>query len=215
MTYLIYFSIFVIAVVAEWYLCKLMKHKGYKMEETLAVLAAGVFLLIYFYYKPFYNNVSYYIEIALIIILIQISFIDFKMKLAPDILNLSLLLLGLFNIITHISDLNFIFDRFLGFIVSGGMFYFCAVIGEWILKLFKSKDTMALGGGDIKLIACLGLLLGLKSIVIIILFSAIISLFPMIFLIVKDKSFSVKAPLTPYIGLGVYIVLLLELTNII
>lgn len=86
---------------------------------------------------------------VIVSILLVISIIDFKMKIIPNRLNVLLLISGIWSSLVF-QEVTFL-SRFLGvFSVSVPMF---------ILSVLCSGG---LGGGDIKLMAASGMLLGIK-----------------------------------------------------
>lgn len=138
-------------------------------------------------------------------VLVVITFIDLDLKIIPDRLNISLLVIGLiFNVFLNwftcaqsAGRLNFIIDGFIGFLIGGLLFLAIAVI------------TGAMGGGDIKLMAVLGLILGWQSILVIILLSFVIgAIISLILLITKIKDRKDEIPFGPFIALATYIALL-------
>ncbi|MGV8145078.1 MAG: prepilin peptidase [Alkaliphilus sp.] len=129
-------------------------------------------------------------------ILIVITFIDLDLKIIPDRLNISLLVVG---IIANIAlyEFSFVIDSFIGFLIGGLLFLAIAVI------------TGAMGGGDIKLMAVLGLIFGWKSIFLIILLSFIVgAVISILLLITKIKGRKDEIPFGPFIAVATYITLI-------
>ena len=92
----------------------------------------------------------------LIILLIIISFIDLKHKIIPDGLNLVGIVIGVALIIYEKASVS---DSLIGLAAGAGIFSIIAI------------TTNAMGGGDIKLMAVLGFIFGVKGVLFITLFS--------------------------------------------
>ncbi|MBN4062999.1 MAG: prepilin peptidase [Alkaliphilus sp.] len=138
-------------------------------------------------------------------VLVVITFIDFDFKIIPDRLNVSLLVVGIiFNLLLFwftcaqsTGRFDFIIDGFIGFLIGGLLFLAIAVV------------TGAMGGGDIKLMAVLGLILGWQSILLITLLSFVIgAVISLILLITKIKGRKDEIPFGPFIALATYITIL-------
>ena len=96
--------------------------------------------------------------------LLIIFFSDLETKIIPDEIIIILAVLGVMGLI----ESRMYLDRMWGFIFGGGILIIIGFIGE---KIFK-KESM--GGGDIKLMAVLGLILGLKNIIFTLFLSFVI-----------------------------------------
>ena len=97
--------------------------------------------------------------------LIVISFIDFEFKIIPDVISFPGMTLGL--IVGIIAEYTNIFawpittgaiNSLIGFLVGGGFFYIIAYVYYFFTK------QIGIGGGDIKLMAMVGALLGWEAI---------------------------------------------------
>ena len=111
-------------------------------------------------------------------LLVFLSFIDLKYKAVPDYLLLLVFVLSFF-----ITDFS-LEDSFLNaFIASGAIFllnfivtFYIQNIKSRILKDENLKNQVALGEGDIPIIASMAVVLGLNSLTYAILLSAIIAI---------------------------------------
>ena len=91
----------------------------------------------------------------LIPMLICVFIIDYKQKIIPNRLNLSIFEVGLvFTFIQGVTNVNIAIDRLLGMLVGGGIFLFITFVGS----LINGKEAM--GFGDVKLMGGLGLFFG-------------------------------------------------------
>lgn len=97
--------------------------------------------------------------------LIVETFIDFDHQIIPDEITLPGIGIGFFLSIPfpqmhgHFLWPEAAFQSLIGILLGGGILYAMAVIAEWVLK----KEAM--GGGDIKLLAMIGAVLGWKGVV--------------------------------------------------
>lgn len=160
--------------------------EGYSLQYPLIELLNGIlYALVYLKYGFSLTSVIYCIIIS---ILVVISFIDLKHKIIPDGANIALAVVGAIFIFIERAGL---YNSFLGSITGFGLFLAIAFL------------TNAMGGGDIKLMAALGFLFGMRGVLFITLTSfvsgAIISL---ILLGLKIKSRKDEIPFGPFIALA-------------
>ncbi len=91
----------------------------------------------------------------------------------------------------------------IGFIAGGGFFYLVAKVGKMVFK----KDAM--GGGDIKMMAMVGGLLGWKGVILTTFGGSLLGSIVGVTLIkMKGKEWGSKIPFGPYLALGALISLL-------
>lgn len=94
-------------------------------------------------------------------------------------------------------------DSAIGFLAGGGFFYVVAVSGKAILK----KDAM--GGGDIKMMAMTGGLLGWKGVMLTTFAGSLLgSIIGVALIITKGRELGSKIPFGPYLALGALVSLL-------
>lgn len=98
---------------------------------------------------------------ALTATLIVITYIDFDFKIIPNVITFPGMTFGL--LLGILAEFYPVFDRpvvgsayesLLGFLIGGGIFY----VINWVYYLFSGQ--IGIGGGDIKLMAMLGAILG-------------------------------------------------------
>ncbi len=170
-------------------------------------LTAILFAAVYFYYGNSYLTIEYTI---LVFGLVVGSFIDWDHMILPDVLTLGGCILGLIG--AAINPERSFSDAILGFVFGGGILWFVA----YVYYVFTGRE--GLGGGDIKLLAWLGAMLGWKSIPFIILTSSILgSLVGLLMSYQKNKnnkSLGIKEkmqtmiPFGPFIAIGAVLYLL-------
>ena len=124
-------------------------------------LTAALFAAVAAYYGVTWTTLEYLI---LVFGLVVGSFIDLDHMILPDEITLGGLALGLLGAALN-PERDFM-EALIGVLVGGGSLWLVA----YIYFVFTGRD--GLGGGDIKLLAWLGSLLGWKAIPFIILFSS-------------------------------------------
>jgi len=133
----------------------------------------------------------------LIIVLIILSWIDFKTFLLPDYLTLPLLLLGLisngFTLIEWASPLNSLIGAFIGWASLYSL--------NFLYKLFRGVD--GIGMGDAKLLAALGAFLGWESLPYVLIIASCSGLLGgYIWLRIHKQDHTQAFPFGPFIALG-------------
>jgi leader peptidase (prepilin peptidase)/N-methyltransferase len=168
-------------------------------QYPIVELLNGFLYLLNFYY--FGLSIDFVFYSFLISILIVISFIDYYEQIIPD----GLVLMILISAIIYRLSIYFIdntplafWNSIIGFLTGGVLFLLIAVV---------SKGAM--GGGDIKLIAVLGFILGLKKTLLHILLSFLIgAVFSIILLLSGKKGRKDAIPFGPFICLAFLITIL-------
>ena len=159
-------------------------------QYPLVELAAGIlFLLAVIKCGPGWSALRLMLLVSLAI---PAAAIDWKHKIIPDELNFTAMLLA-FPLLLE-SRAVFI-DGILGLIVGGGLLLLIAVI---------SRGGM--GGGDIKLTAAFGLLLGWRRVLITLFLAfAIGSIIAITLILLKRWQWKGQVPFGPYLALGAII----------
>ncbi len=133
------------------------------------------------------------------------SVIDMRYKIIPDQITLPGIVIGLlasafFPSIHHeVSHGRAFLAALIGMFVGGGFLYLAGTIAEWFLK----KDAM--GGGDVKLLAFVGAVIGWRGVVWTIFVSSLIGSVVGIYLRLKKGEELI--PFGPYLGLGAFLYL--------
>lgn len=152
----------------------------------------------YYYIYSFSNNLlNTIIYCALFSSLLIISFVDLKIYIIPDSINIFIFILALIYI--FFNKLNILY-HIIGFFLISLPFLIIAVLTEGI------------GGGDVKLFAVCGLFLGGAHIFLAMFLSCILaSIFGIILKFLnkaKIENNKLAIPLAPYISIGVIISML-------
>lgn len=132
-------------------------------------------------------------------ILIVITMIDFDLQIIPDRLIIALGILGavyLFIVQYPQYGARILYNSAIGFILGGSFFLMVAIVSNG-----------GMGGGDIKLMAVLGLWFGWQKLLVLMLVTFISGAFiSIILLLLKLKKMKDGIPFGPFIALAAYIV---------
>ena len=140
------------------------------------------------------------VYLALVCALITISFIDLEFQIIPDEISLGGLVVGII-LSALIPSLHGTASRLLalersviGMLVGGGLLYATGLMGDFIFR----KESM--GGGDIKLLAMAGSLLGWKLVTLTFFLSPMLALIPGTIMLLLKRSHVI--PYGPFLSLG-------------
>lgn len=165
--------------------CKTTISLRYPLIETLT----GILFLIS--YMSFGLTMQLPIAFGIILTLVSIAMIDIDTLEIKDRFQILLLILAILNLI--ISPLPKL-DHLIGFFIISIPFYIIAII------------TDGIGGGDIKLIAIGGLLLGYKATLVAFFISVIFaSIFAGYLLIIKKSNRKTQMAFGPFLCIGIFI----------
>ena len=155
-------------------------------------IMASLFALLIYQYEVTWTSLEYLI---LIFGLVTASFIDYDHMILPDEFTLGGLIIGLIGAALN-PERSFL-EALLGVLFGGGILWLVA----YIYFIFTGRD--GLGGGDIKLLAWLGALLGWKAIPFIILTSSIVgSIVGLILSRKTEEGLKTMIPFGPFLALG-------------
>ncbi|WP_026400296.1 prepilin peptidase [Acholeplasma equifetale] len=156
-------------------------------------LLTGVLYL--FTHLIFGFQIEFFIYVLTITVMIPIIRIDYEHKYIPDRLNLSILVLGLiYTIYQAFTDLNILWINGLGFLIGALIIFIVRWIGQQIYK------REAMGFGDLKLLAALGMLIGWQGVIFTFLIGCIIaSIIEVTLIAVKVKQRDSEIAFGPYL----------------
>ncbi len=169
--------------------CKAAISYRYPLVELLTgVLFSLAYIQIGFHY--------YLIEVILFLFAsVVCTFIDFDHMILPDEFTLSGIVIGLLGAL--LNPERVFLEAFLGVLFGGGILWMLA----YIYYLISGKEGM--GGGDIKLLAWIGALVGWKAIPFVIMCSAITgSVVGLLVALKSNEGFKTAIPFGPYLVLG-------------
>lgn len=172
--------------------------KNEKTKYLYMVSTALLFIITLYLYGFQIITLAY---IALIPMLICALVIDFKLKIIPNRLNLTIFEVGLvFTFAQGIININIAIDMLLGMIVGAGIFLFITLVGG----LIAGKEAM--GFGDVKLMGALGLFFGWRKIIIISLMAFLLgAVIGVILIICRRKKGNEYIPFGPFIVIATMI----------
>lgn len=166
----------------------------YPMVE---LIMAVLFALAYHYAGISWTTLEYLIFIFGLVVC---TFIDIDHMILPDEFTLSGIVIGLVG--AALNPQRDFLDAFFGVLMGGGFLWAMA----YVYYLFTKQEGM--GGGDIKLLAWIGALLGWKAIPFVIMSSAIIgSVIGLIAARKQKAGLKTVIPFGPYLALGAVIYL--------
>lgn len=162
----------------------------FKVDLLFSIIFLIVFNLLVYFNSFSITTLLYFITIFALSLAFSI---DFKYQLIPDEVDIVIGICGIINLVLNVSNW---WNYLLGAVIGGAIFYFLNLIALLILK----KEGMGLG--DVKLMAALGFLFGVKNILVITLVSFFIgAIIGIIVMIIKRKEKE------EYIAFGPFIVI--------
>lgn len=136
--------------------------------------------------------VVYYVFISSLLV---ITFIDIDHQIIPDIITLPGILIFFVGSFA-LSGMTYV-DALLGLLAGGGSLFAVA----WMYSLITGKEGM--GGGDIKLLAMMGPLIGWKGVVFtIFVSSAVGTLVGIVVMLYTNKGMKLAVPFGPFLAIG-------------
>jgi leader peptidase (prepilin peptidase)/N-methyltransferase len=156
-------------------------------------LISGVFALgVYLTYGIRLEALIYFVFIATLLV---ITFIDIDHQIIPDVITLPgipIFLAASFAL----RQISFV-ESILGILVGGGSLFLVA----WLYHLLTKKEGM--GGGDIKLLAMIGAVVGWKGVLFtIFVASAVGTLVGMLIILKTRKTLKLAVPFGPFLAMG-------------
>lgn len=175
------------------------KYEGNSSYFIVELISAILTTALYF--KLGFSQ-EFLLMIILCYVLIVLSFIDFKYKAVPDYLLLLVLVLSFFA--TNFSIIESFKNAFLfsgavvllNFVVT----FYIQNIKSRILKDETLKEQVALGEGDIPIIAMIAVILGATGGIFAIFLGAFFAIIPSIYSNILKKD--IQTPFIPYLVLG-------------
>ena len=160
----------------------------------LVEMITGAFAL--FVFAKFGPTLQGLIYFAFISAMIVITLIDIDHRIIPDVISIP----GIpvfFAASFALPTVTYI-DSLIGILAGGGSLLLVA----WLYNLITKKDGM--GGGDIKLLAMIGALVGWKGVLFtIFVSSAVGTLSGMVFMLMtKNKNMKLAIPFGPFLAIG-------------
>lgn len=184
--------------------CRYCKNKISFIYPFIEILTGILFAVLFYKY---HFTVNFFLFCILAFSLVVISGIDYYHQVIPDIFPVILVISGLvfsvFNTTLGDTYIQRIINSALGILAGGGSLIIIALLGKFIYK----KDAM--GGGDIKLMAGVGAIIGwekaLFAIFLASFLGSIVGIFLMLSKKIEKKGYM---PFGPFLAIASYIMLL-------
>ncbi len=173
-------------------------HAKYSFRYPLVECLLGLLFALSYHYAGFTWSLLEYL--IFVFGLLVCTFIDFDHMILPDELTLSGIVIGLIG--AALNPQREFMDAVYGVLMGGGFLWGVA----YVYYLMTKREGM--GGGDIKLLAWIGAILGWKAIPFVIMSSAIIgSVIGLIAARKQNAGLKTVIPFGPYLALGAVIYL--------
>lgn len=178
--------------------------KNFKIDLKYSCILLVIFEAIMY----FVGNIAIsYIYAILVATLMIVFSIDYRFQLIPDETHIVIVVLGLINLFIN---LNLWYSYLIGMAIGGGIFYILSLLSVLILK----KEGM--GFGDVKLMAALGFLFGIKNILVITLVAFFLGAIVGIILIsINKKEATSYMPFGPFIVVATIMIIFINPNDII
>ncbi len=178
--------------------------KDFKIDVIYTIIYISAFNFLVYYLNFSYMSYTYMIVLFALTIVVSV---DIRFQLIPDEVHIILILVGVFNFIININSW---YMYILGAIAGGLVFWLLGLLSVLIFK----KEGM--GFGDVKLMAALGFIFGLKDILIIALVSFFVgAIVGGALLITKVKKMDSYIPFGPFIAIATIILMIVPSNSII
>jgi leader peptidase (prepilin peptidase)/N-methyltransferase len=163
------------------------------LRYPIIELLTGLFALITVLKYGFsLEALIYFVYIAALLV---ITFIDIDHQIIPDIISLPGIPI-FFMASFGLSQINYL-QSLIGILTGGGSLFLVA----WTYSLITKKEGM--GGGDIKLLAMIGAVIGWKGVLFtIFVASAVGTLSGMLVMLKSRKGMKLKIPFGPFLAIG-------------
>jgi leader peptidase (prepilin peptidase)/N-methyltransferase len=123
----------------------------------------GLFYVLVFYLYGWESLAAIFISSAYCLVisaLIVLSMIDFRTNIIPFGINIFILVMGLFVVLVQYFGVN----KNIDIVINHGIGFFA--VSAFLLLIFYVTHGRGIGGGDIKLMAAAGLVLGWEAIIL-------------------------------------------------
>ncbi len=163
------------------------------IRYPLVEMMSGLFALCIYLTFGFTSHAI--INFAFIATLVVITFIDIDHRIIPDVISLPGIPI-FFAASLSLPNINYL-DSLLGILAGGGILYLVA----FTYNLLTKKEGM--GGGDIKLLAMIGALIGWKGVFFtIFVSSAVGAISGMALMLLTRQNMKLAIPFGPFLAIG-------------
>jgi leader peptidase (prepilin peptidase)/N-methyltransferase len=182
--------------------CRHCRAKISWQYPIIEIITAVLFVV---FYRSFSLSPKGFLYLFLSLVLLVQSVIDMRYKIIPDSLTLPTIVVGLLSsavfpeIHGSTSHVSGFLRSLAGVLVGGGFLYAAGTIAEWVLK----KEAM--GGGDVKLLAAIGAVIGWRGVLWTIFVSSLVGTLGGLYL--RFSKGEELIPYGPYLALGAFLYL--------
>lgn len=188
---------------------ELLSGNRYKVKPTGIIM--GVVLAAALFSTAVVTGVTFTLPCVVLsyIFLLLIAASDAKYTIIPDQFTIAVAVISLiFAVIDYFTGKNFItswYSPLLGAAVGGAVLLILDLFSTLVFK------KAGFGFGDVKLMAALGIMLGLKYVIVLIVLSSFVAAFHFLYLIFAGKAKKgIYLPMGPYICIGTALTLMLQ-----
>jgi leader peptidase (prepilin peptidase) / N-methyltransferase len=169
--------------------CKTLISMRYPLVELLSgFLALSIFI-------KFGLSIEAPIYFIFVSTLLVVTFIDIDHRIIPDLISLPGILLFFIAALT-IPTISIV-DSLIGILAGGGILFIIAEL------YFRITGNEGMGGGDVKLLAMIGALIGWQGVLFTIFVSSLIgTIIGIILMSVQGKNLKLAVPFGPFLSIG-------------
>jgi len=182
--------------------CRYCQCKISVQYPLIEALTGALFVL---FYMTFGSTPKGFLYLYLTLGLLAQSVIDSRHKIIPDILTLPAIVVGLAvsaffpQVHGQTGHLAGFWAALQGVLLGGGFLYAVGTLAEWILK----KEAM--GGGDVKLLAAIGAVIGFRGVLWTIFVSSLAG--SVVGIIIRVRKGEELIPYGPFLAFGAFLYL--------
>jgi leader peptidase (prepilin peptidase)/N-methyltransferase len=181
---------------------------GNAIHKSVSVKFVSAFSLAFLFCK-FSFSLQFFMFSFFSVSLISVSVVDYFYRIIPVIVPPLLfgvgLLFSFFNPILGETYFFKILNSVLGAIAGGGILFLIGTVGEF----FYEKEV--LGGGDVKLMAGVGVFLGVEKVLFAIFLASLLgSIAGLILILFKKKSKKAYIPFGPFLAIASFAVIFIS-----
>ena len=159
---------------------------------TVEIMGGAFAMLSYLKFGISLEGLIYY---AMVVSLLIITYIDLDYQIIPDVISLPGIPIG-FLASFALPALNYK-ESILGIVIGGGSLYLIA----WSYHLLTKKEGM--GGGDIKLLAMIGAVVGWKGVLFTIFVASVVGTVSGVLVMLRQKQdLKLAVPFGPFLSIG-------------
>ena len=159
---------------------------------SVEIMGGAFAMLSYLKFGISLEGLIYY---AMVVSLLIVTYIDLDYQIIPDVITLPGIPIG-FLVSLALPALNYK-ESILGIVIGGGSLYLIA----WSYHLLTKKEGM--GGGDIKLLAMIGAVVGWKGVLFTIFVASLVGTVSGVLIMLRQKQgLKLAVPFGPFLSIG-------------